>query len=98
MEKINLNPKNFNFFSQQLKTSTDDIININQLDTKISEADFKVENIISELFEFTGEKFKGKKQNKGTELLIMNYEIPNFTKFEVSIDNEHENSQLSLDI
>jgi len=41
---------------------------------------------------------KGKKQNKGTELLIMNYEIPNFTKFEVSIDNEHENSQLSLDI
>ena len=41
---------------------------------------------------------KGKKQNKGTELLIMNYEIPNFTKFEASIDNEHENSQLSLDI
>ena len=41
---------------------------------------------------------KGKKQNKGTELLIMNYEIPNLTKFEVSSDNEHENSQLSLDI
>lgn len=41
---------------------------------------------------------KGKKQNKGTELLIMNYEIPNLTKFEVPTDNEHESSQLSLDI
>lgn len=41
---------------------------------------------------------KGKKQNKGTELLIMNYEIPNLTQFEVSEDNEHESSQLSLDI
>ena len=41
---------------------------------------------------------KGKKQNKGTELLIMNYEIPNLTKFEVPADNEHESSQLSLDI
>ena len=41
---------------------------------------------------------KGKKQNKGTELLIMNYEIPNFTKFEDDVETELKDSQFSLDL
>ena len=41
---------------------------------------------------------KGKKQNKGTELLIMNYAIPNFTTFEDDVETELKDSQLTLDL
>ena len=41
---------------------------------------------------------KGKKQNKGTELLIMNYTIKGITSFEVKTENEINRGQLSLDL
>lgn len=41
---------------------------------------------------------KGKKQNKGTELLIMNYTIKGLTSFEVKTENEINRGQLSLDL
>ena len=44
---------------------------------------------------------KGKKQNKGTELLIMNYELDGLTEFTKKIETETKNvvgSQISLDL